>query len=349
MFPILQRHRGSPIGVDIGRRSVKLLQFDADRKRLIDAVRWDIADAANEQGRDKRIIEALQHAREGRRFLGRDAVLCLNSDDLLIHNVRVPKGAPGELDKLVQQEAAGRVPFSMLETELRYIQAADVRQGDAMLREVILLACHRPVLERKVELLVSAGMRPIAVDVEPAALLRSYVSQFRREDDQIRRRMFVHVGGASTVAVIAQGSDVLFIKYIDIGGQHFDVAVASHLRMSIEAAAAVRRHNGDRRVEQQDPEIARSVAEATRPVLDRLAHELSLCIRYHSVTFRGQPLASAVIGGGEASQALVDALSTRINLKCELGDPLRSIEAAVNLSRKSQWDIAAGLALREVA
>ena len=31
-----------PIGVDLGTRSVKLVQFSADRKRLIETARWDL-------------------------------------------------------------------------------------------------------------------------------------------------------------------------------------------------------------------------------------------------------------------------------------------------------------------
>src|SRR4029077_5537568 len=125
-------------------------------------------------------------------------------------------------------------------------------------------------------------------------------------------------------------------------------AVAHHLDMALSEAALLRRHNGDRRADQQDPEIARTVAEATRPAIERLASELALCVRYHSVTFRGQPLARIVISGGEATQAIVEQLSARIEPKCELGDPLRNYEIAVQTGRKGQWDVATGLALRTI-
>jgi hypothetical protein len=38
-----------------------------------------------------------------------------------------------------------------------------------------------------------------------------------------------------------------------------------------------------------------------------------------------------------------------LNLKCELGDPLRAFESTRATGRKSQWDVAAGLALRELS
>ena len=45
---------------------------------------------------------------------------------------------------------------------------------------------------------------------------------------------------------------------------HLDDAVARHLRMNLPEAASLRRHNGDRRQDQQDPEVAKSVAAAVR-------------------------------------------------------------------------------------
>jgi type IV pilus assembly protein PilM len=85
-----------------------------------------------------------------------------------------------------------------------------------------------------------------------------------------------------------------------------------------------------------------------RPIVDRLANEVSLCIRYHSVTFRGQALARLVLGGGEATQNLVERLAGRIDLKCELGDPFRSYGSVQIPGRRTQWDVAVGMAMRPI-
>lgn len=344
------RQRCGPIGVDVGSRSVKLLQFDADRKRVVEAARWDLAADPNAkpEERDAEVVAALQRAREGREFRSRDAVFCLGAGNLVVQNIRVPHATGPELSRIVCAEAANRVPFAKEEAEVRFLEAADVRQGEALRREVILLACHRPVVQRILAIAQQAGLRPVAIDVEPSALLRCYIRQFRRDEDQNQRAMFVNVGASSTVVVIAQGSMAMFVKYIDVGGLQFDQVVARHLKMTLSDAAALRRHNGDRRADQRDPEVTASIAESIRPVLDRLCNELSMCIRYYSVTFRGQPLARLVLGGGEANEALMENLATRLNMPCELGDPLRSYDKSGALGRVGQWDVAAGLALRNV-
>jgi len=346
----LGKRRYGPIGVDVGSRSVKLVQFDADHSRVVEAARWDLAPADNADAEDRadRVAEAIRQARDGRDFRGRDAVFSIGSRDLFVQNIRVPQTSGEEFSRVVCAEAAGRVPFASDEAEVRYIEAANVRQGDAMRREVILLACHRPVLQQILAMAENAALKPVAVDVEPSAMLRCYSKQFRRDEDQQQRAMFVNVGASTTTVVIARGSHAMFMKYVDVGARHLDDAVARHLKMKHAEAAALRRHNGDRRADQRDPEIARSIAESIRPVLDRLANELAMCVRYYSVTFRGQPLERVVLGGGEASETLVEWLSARLDVSCELGDPLRSYDKPPQAHRTGQWDVAAGLALREV-
>ena len=358
MINVLTTRRTGPIAIDIGSRSVKLLQFNGDRTRVVDAARQELPtlDVAGKQKsseqfdvaqRMEAVAQAVRVAREGRNFRGREAVVCLGARDLFVQSVRIPKAPPEELGRLVEQEMSNRLPYPYSEAEVRFLEAADVRQGDSVKSEVILLACHRRILTELLNTVEAGGLKPIAVDVAPLALLRCYGWQFRRNDDHQQRVMFIHIGATSTAVVIAHGPDALIIKYLDVGGHHFDEAVAAHLKMDLPAAAALRRNNGDRRAGQQDPEIARSVLEATRPVMERLSAELAMCIRYHSVTFRGQPLARVIIGGGEASPALADELSARLNLKCELGDPLRNFEIAIQIGRRGQWDLAVGMALRE--
>jgi type IV pilus assembly protein PilM len=342
--------RRTPIGVDIGSRSVKLLQFDAAQSRVIAAARWDLPPQNGQAPleRDAQIVEALGRAREGRPFKGRGAVFCLGAGNLFVQNLRVAPSAGADLENVVRHEAAGRLPFASDEAEIRFLETADVRQGDSVRREVILLACHRPALERLLGIAEQAQLTPLAVDVEPTALLRCYARQFRRDDDQQRQVMFVNVGASNTTVLIARGADPMFVKYLDVGGRQLDEAVAKHLKMSLADAAALRRHNGDRRADQRDPEVTRSIAEASRPVLDHLLRELSLCLRYFSVTFRGQPPSQAVFGGGEANPSLIQWVQGRLDLPCELGDPLRVYEKSLPGGRVGQWDVAAGLALKEV-
>ncbi len=348
MISWLDKYRCSPIGIDIGSRCVKLMQFDREGSRVREAARWDLPAACptDADERDTQIVETIQRAREGRSFHGKEAVFCVRAADLFVQNLRVPKAEGVELARLVHEEARGRLPFPGDEAEVRFLEAGDVRHGDAVRREVIVMACHRPAVARTLEIAQRLGLTPMALDNEPSALLRCYSRQFRRVEDHLRRIMLVNIGASSTVVLIAEGQNPMFVKYLDLGGRHFDEAVARHLQMPLAEAAALRRHNGDRRADQRDEEITRGISESIRPVLERLVTELTMCVRYHSVTFRGQSLAQVILGGGEASETLRQWIGERLDVPCELGEPFRDLETPRLGGRSSLWDIAAGLALR---
>src|SRR3954453_19519427 len=347
----LPRRRYSPIGIDIGARSIKLVQLSGDRTRLIDAARVELPpvdDKATALEQGERLTHGIARGMTDREFRGREAVGCLSERQLFLQSLRVAKQSGPQLDRLVAQEAAGRVPFGLDEAELRYLEAADVRQGEQTLREVIVFAVQRAVLGQALAVVEQARLKPVAVDVEPAALVRSYAAQHRRDDDRQARALLVHIGYSRTAALVAQSDELLFVKYIDIGGEQLDLAVGRHLKMDLHEAIALRKHNGDRRTELQDPEVARSVAEATRPVIERLTSELAMCVRYHSVTFRGQPIVRLVVSGGEATPPLVEALGKHLDIKAELSDPFRMLPTVPNLGRKGQWDVAMGLAMKDL-
>ena len=197
----------------------------------------------------------MRQAREGRKFSGRNAVLCLGWRELFVQNVRLPKATTGDIEHLVRQESESKLPFPAAEAELRWWEAAEVRQGDAPRREMIVVACHRPVLERALQVIEKAGLQPCAGSTSNRLALapRAYSAQFRRDLDQQQRVAYVHIGQTNSSVLIAQGTHAVFMKYLELGGRHFDEAVSRHLQMEPGEAWALRRHNGDRRADQQDP------------------------------------------------------------------------------------------------
>ena len=103
--------------------------------------------------------------------------------ELFVQNVRLAKAPSSEMERLVRQEAAGRLPFPAAEADIRFLEAADVRQGETTRREVILLACHKPMVDQLLK--VDRRRGPVAGrDRRRAgrfvALLRETISPRRR-------------------------------------------------------------------------------------------------------------------------------------------------------------------------
>lgn len=345
----LWKRSHGPIGVDIGNRSIKLVQLSADGTTLVEAVRWDGLEASSAGPDDgesvKETAAALRQALSKGRFHGRRAVFCLSAADLMTQNVRVADGGKESLAASVADECAGRLGLSQETAEIRYLDVGPVRQGETVRREVIVLATRRNLTERLLRIADAVGLDLCGIDAEPLALLRCRLRQFRREEDRHEPKMFVNLGYRLTQMMIVRDHQPAFIKNVAVAGKELDAAVCQSLQLRPEVGHGLRRNYGDRRASHRDPEVMRSVQQAVRPLLERLAGEIAMAVRYFSVTFRGEPPAAVILGGSEADDLARDLLQQQLHTAVEFSDPLRAFEVRCRISRPRQWETAIGLAL----
>jgi type IV pilus assembly protein PilM len=77
-----------------------------------------------------------------------------------------------------------------------------------------------------------------------------------------------------------------------------------------------------------------------------LAGEVSLCLRYYTVTFRGKRVERAVVaGGGAYEQVLLDVLRRHLSVEIEAAEPLRGFDLDPIKADKEYRDGAADLTL----
>ncbi|MDA7951598.1 MAG: pilus assembly protein PilM [Pirellulaceae bacterium] len=378
--PLLQKNY-SPIGIDISTRGIKLLQYTHKSRKALNAIQWDFEHpitspatsqlAATVNTSEQHTSEALTNKEQkgllrnpnekiipdelsdvlkkaycSKKFRGKEGVLTLSAPNMYLQNIRVPKVEGDQFERLLQQEAAAKIPFPLPESEIRYLNVAEVRQGGGIMKELILMACYRPHLEEYIHAIERAGLTLIGFEPEATSLIRSYNEQFKRDEDKEERSMLVHIGYSNTLVIIAQGEDILLMKYLPVDGAQMTKKVAELLQVTEEDAQQIRRQvTADRRKADLSCQLTQTIQEALRPTLENLAAEISRYIRYHSVTFRGKPLVRLILSGSEANHSLVEELDKRVNLPCQLSEPFRGSSLPNNLRMNLGWEIAAGLAM----
>jgi type IV pilus assembly protein PilM len=105
--------------------------------------------------------------------------------------------------------------------------------------------------------------------------------------------------------------------------------------------------------DEETDRVCRAVADAIRPHLEDLANEIALCLRYYSVTFRGQYPESVTFTGGEATSAdIPTGLAERLGVAVQIGDLFRAVKMdhpVPALDRRGvlcEWTTAFGLSLK---
>jgi type IV pilus assembly protein PilM len=358
----LTRSQVQPIGLDVGCDSVKMMQVETVGQTLsvVACARQVVPPAARENPEARRAASmelVRQMFRQGG-FAGRRVVAALPREILHVKNLRMPLIPQHELAAAVRFEAKNIFPFDTDKAHIQILPAGEVRQGIDVRQEVIVLAARHDEVNLWVEQLHRAGAVVESLDVEAAALYRSQERFIRRREDEQDVHVLVDVGCRRSQVVIGRGREISFIKGIEIGSHQFHEAVSRKLGITMDEARGLRR-----RLIEAAPGLAgadllkkdavrQAVFDATRSTMEELGREIGLCLRYYSVTFRGQRPSKLRLYGGEAADPmLLGVLNAALSVPVEPGRPLFSVDTsrldpADRMGFMCEWASAFGLSLK---
>jgi type IV pilus assembly protein PilM len=361
-----------PIGIDFGGHSVKMLQLERlPAKDASDTTtpRWAVLAAAARtlpldlpakgRARQEAVAHAIAELLDSGGFHGRRCVSCLPADAMQYKNLRVPQMPAADLCSAIEWEAKDRLKLDTAQAILQFYAAGEVRQGEELREEVILMAAPRTMVDEHVQILNDCGLDPVAIDAVPSALARVLASP-AAADAEPKLEVILDVGYFSSKVIILRNGRVMFFKLIDIGGRKLDEMVAQHLNLPLADASELRhRVQGSGQADSElfgstrRETVERAVYEALRATVGDLSREIGLCLRYYSVTFRGQRPDKALLVGGEVHETqLAKMLAEGAGIAIEPAEPLRHADlkgfgpAMSRDGRYSDWAVAAGLSMR---
>lgn len=410
------------VGVDFGTRGIKMLQLREINAQggleVVGAARVDVpllpvsttrtkdrTKSPSEDGpsassaskpidggapRPEVLADMIRSAFATGGFAGRKCVVSLAREDISVQSVRLPKMTDGELRQTVSWEAAQRFGFDRQAMEVDFIRTGATLASGENREEIILVGAPHAAINARVEPVLAAGLRPVAIDTAFAALVRTFSRRVRRDSDVNLVRVVLEIGASGSTVLILRGDQIAFCKPLSISGSLFNRAVAEHLQMSEADAADLRQqrltirqvaeHTCQLAHESEsstpdvaqyapdheplmsstlDPETDRAVYAAVRPVLNELAKEITLCLRYYGVTFRGQPPERIILTGGDALEPKLDETIARAcQMRVSFDDSPGALTSlggeiarALNFTPgpASCWAAAMGLSLRGIA
>jgi type IV pilus assembly protein PilM len=375
----------SPIAVDIGTETIKLLQVEPreGQCRLVAMASEVIPEDARGRWAEREafISEALRKMLvDG--FRGKQVVTCLPANAMAIQHLRMVKMNADEFTKALPYEVAGKLPFDANRAVLRHTLSTEVYQNGETRQEVIVMAAPRDAVDRHLNLLSRQKLEVVGIHVEPNALIECFGHLFRRKGDENICTMFIDMGAGATHVVIAQGKTLVFAKHVAVGGDALNRQVADHLKVSVGKAKDLRirasrqqalaarlpegvvgigadqnthplgKQNAGARAG-IDTEMVQQVEGATAAGVESLAGELQMCMRYYESIFPGRVVDRAIFVGGESRHVpMCQRIARRLGVPATLGDPLaRLIKDNANTGgvdvRQPQpgWAIAVGLAI----
>ncbi|MFG0257555.1 MAG: pilus assembly protein PilM [Phycisphaerales bacterium JB043] len=325
-----------PIGVELNTRCVRLLQLRRDGGKLsvIDGASMPIEvgdEGLSSQAYSHEMRKAMRAMLSEHRFRGRHCLVSIDESLVRVRSVRQPRMPDDEMNQAVCIEAPDRLGVDpSMPMQVDWLRAGEVRHGDEIREEVLLVGCERSPLEKLVDELISCGISPMSVEPSFVAIGRTFSRMYQRASDRATVRMVLHVGNRSTRVLVLAGPDVVFYKRIEVGGAEFSEIAAERMGLDLETIESLRRQrmiaqlNPD--VQRPEEKVDRAIYTSVRPHLSMLAEEISRCARYFAVTFCSpRPSLAIVVGEHAAEPGLVQIVSDAIGLDTSIGQPFDNI------------------------
>ena len=352
-----------PIAVDVGFSAVRMMQLQVVNHRLRVRAAWTMdfpLTLRREEERQEFVIDAIQDVLKGKRFKGRLAVTAVPNHLVQFKSFRIPKMPPEEIASAVLFEAEERFAFKSEDAEYRYLDSGHIRQGQEIRHEIIAMGCTGEALRNHLELFKKTGLVCTATDVAPCAVVRCLEDDAPPSEDQGQARMYADIGTHATRIITTLEGRIIFIKSIAIGGLALNELTAKGLNLPLDEATQLRREILMSTPEPEgeiatgtEHEVLEAANAAIRPGVEQLGKEISLCLRYHAVTFRGvRPSHLICVGGQSYDRQLLQTISEITGVQAVQGAPLERIENRKVFTETQwrsgllEWATAVGLSLR---
>ncbi len=161
---------------------------------------------------------------------------------VVVRVIEVPKMSRDELTETMKWEVERQVPFSPSEVVMDF-QPLDKPEADpnAQNMEVLLAVAQQDLIDSHVQTLLAAGLKPMAIDIEPLACSRSLIetSQSGLRDEVVA---IVNIGANNTdLGVFEMGVLTFPSPPLSIAGMSFTREIAEVLGQTLEEAETTKK------------------------------------------------------------------------------------------------------------
>ncbi|MEO0513933.1 MAG: pilus assembly protein PilM [Planctomycetota bacterium] len=357
------KSRLSPIGIDFGADSLKLLQIvPGDPPELVALGSATVPEEARTdlKARQAFLQEALPSLLRRHAFKQKRVMLSIPAFQTLVNHFVINRVEAKEIDGQVDLALRTRLGVEPNSMVIRNYPGAEMYRDGSPKQEVITFAAHRDIVMRYIDMANRLKLEVVGMHCEAPCVLRAFehVGQ-AGPNDRGRTVAYIDLGAATTKIIIARGAKMLLAKTVHAGGDQWTRKLATDHNMEFAEArlARVAEASGD------GPAVATATSAATdaEPMdcetTECLIDELGLTFRHYQSRYPDQPIEKIVFLGGEANRIQTcQQLARSVHVAAQLGDPfarLSRINAGdspmgIDLAQPQPgWAVALGLCLSE--
>lgn len=244
---------GNFVGLDIGSQQMKVVETRKDGNGVA-VTALGVAPTPQEAFENSVIVDAQLLGKAVKDLLKQAGVTareCISSvsgqSAVVVRVIDVPQMKPTELAETMKWEVERHVPFAASEVIMDYqlIERPEgYAEGENM--DVLLAVAQQDMIDRHVEMLFAAGLKPKAIDVEPLAAGRALLEL---SQNGVHGPGFtvaiVNIGASNTDIGVFRDKLPAFPRTLPLAGDSLTRAIADGLQIDMATAEQYKRELGE--------------------------------------------------------------------------------------------------------
>ncbi len=348
---------GVGIGLDIGASAVKLVELLGGKEIRVNCLGMvPLASGLVSAGEVKEpaevgeVIKSLigQHSIQSKRV-----VIAVAGQAAVVRLLKVTLQNKNELADTIMKEAEKSLPYALDELYMDYqVIKEDSAQKET---EVVLVCARKSIIDSQLEAIRIAGLEPVAVDIQPLALIRAAGLENIETYGNIG---LLDIGEETSDLIIIKDGIPLFTRVIPLAGNRITQLIAESIGIPYSSADELKRVYSD---------VSRDLAQISMDDIDykvnsmvqkgvkELTADLKRSFEYFYLQQQGESEITTLMvsGGGSKLKNLLPFFNQELNLRViSCPQPENVVCPAESLMEFNEflpvYNVALGLALREV-
>ncbi len=233
------------VGLDIGSHSIKVCQMARidDGYRLQSLGSAQLPEGAVEDGMLQnpeevaRIVSALF---KDLKIKEKKVAISISGYSVIVKKINLAVMTDEELEAHIQSEAEQYIPFDIEDVYLDFQDLKTNTEAEDR-TDVMLVAAKKEVVDGYLDMLRTAGLKPVIVDVDAFALENAYEANFSLEENTA----LIDIGASKmNINIIAHGTSTL-ARDVVLGSRQISEQIQTSFDISFEESEAIKLGHSD--------------------------------------------------------------------------------------------------------
>jgi len=320
------------VGVDVGSHAIKAVELAPVGSRF-KVVHAGIGDTPAGSVKEGVVVDPQSLGLAIRQVIGQAGikggrvVSAVGGQAVIVRELKLPPMSDDELRQAARFEAERYIPYGVKEVNMDFDVIGETLEDNQKKMVVLLVAVRKEIVDKHVQALEAAGLRPFVLDVESFAVMRALDAQAHSNGEAA---VFVDLGAETTDIVITEGGQLRLTRNVNIGGDSLTKAVAGRMDMEFHSAQQMKEEKGAVLLEGEavpDDRNVNTLHDVMLPILGDLATEIRRSLDYFQTRWRESRVGRVVLSGGTARLENLDRfLSLELGVETIVGDPFTLCE-----------------------